>query len=128
MSEEISSLAELLFHAERFCNLVQTAIADAAPLQKEDDDELRLKMGQCSNTLVRLQHAFDEDQLHLSNAAVRMDFRFLSINLLWVAFYARKAIDFRIFRTLVMIHASLTLLLNGRVGLISTDSNECPND
>jgi hypothetical protein len=45
---------------------------------------------------------------------VRADFRQLVMALLWIAYYARGAIDFRIFRMLVRIESGFTYLLVSR--------------
>ena len=47
---------------------------------------------------------------------MRADFRQLVMALLWVAFYARTAIDFRIFRMLVRIESGFTYVLVTRKG------------
>jgi len=116
MSEENTfTLAELMFCAERFCLKVESAIADCAP-EPEDDSELALKIGQCRNLLVRLQQAFEEDELRIENNSVRTDFRTLVLTLLWVAFRARRVIDYRLFRMVVLVEAGFTyLLVNQRV-------------
>ena len=61
-----------------------------------------------------LQELFNEGKLNLENSTVRADFRQMIIALLWVAFYARTAIDYRTFRRLVLIEASFTYLLVSR--------------
>lgn len=116
MSDENTfTLAELMFCAERFCLKVESAIADCAPVP-EDDSELALKIGLCRNLLVRLQQAFEEDELRIENASVRADFRTLVLTLLWVAFRARRAIDYRLFRLVVTIESGFSyLLINQRV-------------
>lgn len=107
---DIPTLAELLFHAEQFCLRVESGIADAAP-NPEEDDELRLKIGQCRSVLSVLQEAFENDVLTIENASVRSNVRVLVMSLMWVAFYGRHCIDFRKFRMLVMIESTFTHLL-----------------
>ena len=112
MSEDTETLAELMLHADRFCSKVEDAIKDVAPIPEEKD--LRTKIGQCRNQLAFLQEVFNDGKLNIENARVRADFRQLVMALLWIGFYARNAIDFRIFRLLVMIESGFTHLLLSR--------------
>ena len=107
---EDATLLEIMFHAERFCDRVEAAIADCAPDQ-EEDEELRMKISLARNLLAKLQDAFHADALTLTSGSIRADFRYLIITLLWVAFRARRAVDHRLFRMLVSIDASFTYLL-----------------
>jgi hypothetical protein len=109
MKEETETLAELMLHAEQFCSRVEEATKDVAPLAEQG--ELRTKIGQIRNQLASLQELFNEGKLNLANPPVPADFRQMIIALLWVAFYARTAIDYRTFRRLVLIEASFTYLL-----------------
>jgi hypothetical protein len=117
MREDSETLAELMLHAEQFCSKVEDAIKDVAPIPEEE--ELRLKIGQCRNQLAYLQELFNDGNLNIENAAVRADFRLLVMALMWVAFHARSAIDFRIFRRLVMVESGFTYLLVNRKPAIS---------
>jgi hypothetical protein len=110
MTEETETLTAIMLQIDRFCSKVQTMIEDAPP--DEDDQELKLKLGQAKSMLADLQAFYDKDQLRIDNAAVRTEFRFLVINLLWVAFRARRIIDRRTFRMLVVIEAAFTSVLN----------------
>jgi hypothetical protein len=74
-------------------------------------EELRLRLSQCRNLLTNLQAAYERDQLTIETASVRADFRHAIMLLMWIAFYARSAIDFRLFRKLVAIESSFTYLL-----------------
>ena len=112
MSEGTETLAELMLHADQFCSRVEAATKDVAPSPEEK--ELRTKLGQCRAQLTYLQKVYDEDKLNIENPAVRADFRHLVMALMWIAFYARTAIDFKLFRMLVMIESSFTYLLNCR--------------
>ena len=114
MSEDSETLAELMLHAEQFCSRVEEATKDVAPIAEHG--ELRIKIGQIRNQLAELQEIFDDDKLSIENPRVRADFRQLVMALLWVAFYARTAIDFRIFRMLVRIESGFTYLLVTRKG------------
>ena len=111
--EDTLTLAELMFHAEQFCVRVEAALADAPPAL-EDRDELRLKLGQCHNLLAELQTMFEKDELTIENAAVRGTFRYLVMALLWVAFRARHAMNFRLYRMVVMVESGFTHLLVSR--------------
>jgi len=111
MSEEVLTLAELMFHAEQFCLRVDAVVRQSAS-KDEDCEELRLKLGQCRNLLAELQHAFDADELRIANPSVRGNFRALVMALLWVAYRARHAIDRRTFRMLVMVESGFTYLLS----------------
>jgi hypothetical protein len=109
MKEDTETLVELMFHAEQFCSKVEAATKDVAP--NPEEKELRLKIGQCRNELAYLQALYNDGKLNIENPRVRADFRQLVLALLWVAFYARDAIDFRIFRMLVMIESGFSYLL-----------------
>ena len=112
MNEDTETLAELMLHADHFCSKVENALKDVAPIAEEQD--LRLKIGQCRNQLAYLQEVFNDGKLHMENPIVRADFRQLVMALLWISFYARSAIDFRMFRMLVLIESSFTYLLVSR--------------
>ena len=108
--EETLTLAELLFHAERFCLCIESAVADSAPAP-DDDEELRLKIAQCRGLISLLQKTYEEDELTIGNASVRGNFRSLVLALLWVAFRARRALDHKLFRMVVLIESGFTHLL-----------------
>jgi hypothetical protein len=112
MSEDTETLAELMLHAEQFCSKVEDATKDVAPISEEK--ELRTKIGQCRNQLAYLQELFNDGKLNIENPSVRANFRQLVMALLWIAFYARSAIDFRIFRMLVRIESGFAYLLVSR--------------
>jgi hypothetical protein len=112
MNEDTETLAELMLHADQFCSKVEDATKDIAP--NPEEKELRIKIGQCRTQLAYLQEVFNNGKLNIENPAVRADFRQLVIALLWIAFYARGAIDFRIFRMLVRIESGFTYLLVSR--------------
>jgi hypothetical protein len=109
VKEDTETLAELMLHADQFCSRVEEATNDVAPIAEQS--ELRIKIGQIRNQLASLQEVFNDGKLNIENPTVRADFRQLVIALLWVAFYARNAIDYRTFRRLVLIEASFTYLL-----------------
>ncbi|SRR5260370_25647154 len=109
MNEDTETLAELMLHADQFCSRVEDATKDVAPTP--DEKELRTKIGQCRTQLAYLQEVFNDGKLNIENPRVRADFRQLVMALLWVAFYARGAVDFRIFRMLVRIESGFTYLL-----------------
>jgi hypothetical protein len=73
-----------------------------------DEKELRTKLGLCRTRLAYLQTVFDNYKLSTENPSVRADFRHLVIALMWVAFHARKMIDFRTFRMLVRVESGFT--------------------
>lgn len=112
MSEDTKTLPELMLSADRFCFNVEQAMKDVAPIPEEQ--ELRTKIGQCRNQLAYLQEVFNEGKLTIENPRVRADFRELVTALLWIAFYARTAIDFKTFRMLVVIDFSFSYLLATR--------------
>jgi hypothetical protein len=112
MFEDTETLAELLLAADQFCSKIEVAAKSVAPIS--DKKELRTKLGQCRTQLAHLQNVLDDDELQIENASVRGDFRHLIMLLMWVAFYARAVIDFRLFRRLVMIESTFTYLLNCR--------------
>ena len=112
VSEDSETLAELMLHAEQFCSRVEEATKDVAPIAEHG--ELRIKIGQIRNQLTELQEIFNDGKLSIENPRVRADFRQMVMALLWVAFYARSAIDFKIFRMLVRIESIFTYLLVSR--------------
>ena len=112
VSEESETVAELMLHAEQFCSRVEEATKDVAPIAEHG--ELRIKIGQIRNKLAELQEISDDGKLSIENPRVRADFRQMVMALLWVAFYARSAIDFKIFRMLVRIESIFTYLLVSR--------------
>jgi hypothetical protein len=112
MSEDSATLAELMLHADQLCSKIEAVMKDIAP--NPEQEELKTKLGQCRAQLAHLQNVFDEDKLNIENPAVRADFRHLVMALMWVAFYARTALDFKLFRMLVMIESGFTYLLNCR--------------
>jgi hypothetical protein len=112
MNEDSETLAELMLHADQFCSKIEAAMKDVAP--SPEQEELRTKLGQCRAQLAYLQKVYEEDKLKIENPAVRADFRHLVMALMWIAFYARTAIDFKLFRMLVMIESGFTYLLNCR--------------
>jgi hypothetical protein len=112
MNEDTKTLSELMLSADQFCSRVEQSLKDAAPIPEEQD--LRLKIGQCRNQLAYLQELFNDGKLHIENPRVRADFRQLVMALLWISFYARSVIDFKMFRMLVMIESSFTYLLVSR--------------
>ena len=75
---------------------------------------MRIKIGQIRNQLTELQEIFNDGKLSIENPRVRADFRQMVTALLWVAFYARSAIDFKTFRMLVRIESIFTYLLVSR--------------
>ena len=112
MKEDTETLTELMLHAEQFCSKVEQAIEDVTPTAERK--ELRTKLGQIRNHLVSLQELFNEGTLSLEGAAVRTEFRYLVTALLWVAYYARSAIDYKTFRRLVVIEHGFAYLLANR--------------
>jgi hypothetical protein len=114
MSEDTETLVELMLHAEQFCSKVDEATKDVAPIAEHG--ELRTKIGQIRNQLTELQEIFNDGKLSIENPRVRADFRQMVMALLWVAFYARSAIDFKTFRMLVRIESGFTYLLVTRKG------------
>jgi hypothetical protein len=112
MNEDTETLGELMLHADQFCSKVEAATQDVAP--NPEEKELRTKIGQCRNQLPYLQEVLNDGKLNIENPRVRDDFRQLVMALLWISFYARSAMDFRIFRILVMIESGFTYLLVSR--------------
>ena len=107
--DEAALLPELLLQSELICSSLEARIQDMP--QGRDLDELRFKISQCRGTLSELQSLFDNGQLLLSHRPTAANFRQLVISLMWVLFYARTSVDFRLFRKLVGIESTLTFLL-----------------
>ena len=55
---------------------------------------------------------FNDDELTITNAAVRGNVSHLVVTLLWIAFLGRRILDRKLFRMVVMIESSFTYLLN----------------
>jgi hypothetical protein len=112
MNEDTATLAELMLHADQFCSKIEAVMKDVAP--NPEQEELRTKLGQCRAQLAHLQSYFDDDRLDIDDALVRADFRAFVMTLMWVAFYGRAAIDYKMFRMLVRVESGFTLLLVSR--------------
>jgi len=112
IGEDAATLMDIALSAEQFCSRVEAAAQDMAPTREYE--ELRLKIAQCQTLLRRVQDVSARQQLTIEDPSIRADFRYLIMTLLWVAFYARAIIDFRLFRKLVLIEASFTYLLVSR--------------
>ena len=113
MDQNSELLAEMMLHAAQFCNQAETfsTLLD----NKRDLEEFRLKLGQARNMLERLQQTYNESALDMQNKGLMAEFRQLIIALLWMGYYTRQHLDFRLFRRLVSIEAAFTyLLLNDR--------------
>ena len=112
-NQEADLLPELMLQSELFCASVESRVQDLPP--SPDVDELRLKISQCRGTLSHLQDRYDDGQLSVSSRSTAADFRQLVMSLMWVSFYARRSIDFRLFRRLVLIESTLTVLLINQI-------------
>ena len=89
------TLAEMMFHAQRFCSKVEDAVKDAAPISHEED--VRIKIGQCRNQFVHLQKLFEDDKLNIENPRVRAEFRQRVMAFLWISFLRTKRDRFQNF-------------------------------
>jgi len=103
---------ELVNRAEKFCSKIEVRLADAAPLSADENIELRSKLGFCRNQIAHLRTLGD---LTMQNPVIREGIRHLVIGLMWVAFYARSAIDFKLYRMLLTIESTFTYLLMEQV-------------
>jgi len=119
MNEDASTLVELMFRAEQFCLRVEKGID--ASMERQERDQLRLKISQCRGLLARLQAIFEDGDFSMGNAAVRGNLRYLILALLWIAFYAREILNYKIFRMVVNVEATYTYLLNTRWPTEPTD-------
>jgi hypothetical protein len=111
------ALSELMLRAAQFCSALDNLAPNLA-LNNEEVTEFRLKMFQSKRTLEQLQNAFNDNELSLECRKVRAQFRQLVLSLLWLAFYARKEIDRKLFRLVVSIQADFTYLLSTSVSEI----------
>jgi hypothetical protein len=116
--EETLTLAEVMKRAETFCSRLEFASQDVAP--NKDNKELRGKLGLCR---VQIAYLRNIDNLSIDNPRVREGFRHLITALMWVAFYARSAVDFRLYRMLVMVESSFTYLALRRIPKYPTNGN-----
>jgi hypothetical protein len=112
------AVIELIDRAETFCSKVEAKLADAAPLPPADDVELRGKLGLCRNQIAHLQSLNDHS---ITNAEMREGLRHLIIAMMWVAFYARAAIDYKIYRMLLTVESTFTYLLMKQVPKFETN-------
>jgi hypothetical protein len=112
IGEDAATLMDIALSAEQFCSRVEAGAQDMAPTR--DYEELRLKIAQCRTLLRRVQDISARQQLRIEDPSIRADFRYLIMTLLWMAFYGRAIIDFRLFRKLVLIEANFTYLLVSR--------------
>lgn len=119
MKEESRLLTELMLNAEIFCSRVE-ALLDVPLLdrplsetnkEKTAGGELALKISQCRGALSQLQEFYDEDKLDITHKPTIAFFRHLMISLMWVSFYGKGSIDFRLFRKMVQIESGFTFLL-----------------
>jgi hypothetical protein len=110
MKEDTETLAAAMVQIDRFCIKVQSLIADNPP--DSEREALRLKLAQSRAMLADLQRFYNEDSLTIETTAVRSEFRFLVFSLLWVAFHARRIIDYKTFRMLVLVEAAFTSVLS----------------
>ena len=112
MIEETETLGELLLAADEFCSKIEIAAKSIGV--NAEKKELRTKLGQCRTLLARLQNVFDENNLSIEKPSVRADFRHLLMLLMWLSYYSRTVIDYKLFRRLVVIESTFTYLLNCR--------------
>jgi hypothetical protein len=108
-NEDAGTLAVILMSAARFCSDVENRRMDSAPVREEED--LRSKLGLCRAQIDYLEKLFCDDRLKIEEPLVREGFRHLITALMWVAFYTRSFIDFRLFRTVIVIESSFAYLL-----------------
>lgn len=112
MDDDTETLAAILIQADRFCMSVQALIEDSAP--DCETEELRLKLNQSRTLLRNLQALYNDDRLSVAEPATRAGLRFLLTSLMWVAFRARRIINFKTFRMLVTVEAAFTAVLTDR--------------
>ena len=105
-------LAEMMLHSSQFCNKAEGVSSSLN--DRHELDEFRLKLGQARNILERLQVAYNDNVLDPGSERVMAEFRQLVIALLWIAFYIRQHLDFKLFRMIVSIEAGFTYLLVNR--------------
>ena len=109
MREDTETLSEIILAADQFCSAVEARNKDVAPNLEEK--ELKAKLGLCRSQLAYLQNIFNEDRLKLDDPLVREGFRHLITAMLWIAFYCRTFIDFRLFRKVILIESIFANLL-----------------
>lgn len=69
---------------------------------------LRGKLGLCRAQITYLREL---DNPGINNPLARDGFRHLITAMMWVAFYARTAIDFKLYRMLLTVEATFTYVL-----------------
>ncbi len=119
MTDATRLLTELMLNAEVFCSRVE-ALQDIplcdrplheAPPQNAANGELTLKIAQCRGAVSQLQEYYEEDKLDIKHKPTLAVFRHLMMSLMWVSFYGKRSIDFRLFRKVVQIESGFTFLL-----------------
>ena len=106
--EKISTLIEIVNRAEVFCSKVESRLPDIPPLEQRDRVALLEKLGLCRNQIEYLRSRHD---FSIENPEVRESLRHLVTAMMWVAFYAGSAIDFKLYRMLLMVESTFTYLL-----------------
>src|SRR5437879_6525894 len=109
MRENTETLSEIILAADRFCSEVEARNKDVAP--NPEENELKAKLGLCRTQLAYLQNIFNENRLKLDDPLVCEGFRHLITALLWVAFYSRVVVNFRLFRKIVLMESIFSNLL-----------------
>lgn len=112
MDEESALLAELMLQSELFCSSVEARVQDMPP--GLNVNELRLKIAHCRGTLSYLQQLYENEELRVDHGPTAAHLRQLVMSLMWVSFYGRQTVDFRLFRRLVQIESGFTYLLIDR--------------
>ena len=105
-------MTELINRAETFCSKVEAKLVDVAPLPSHEQVELRGKLGLCRN---EIEHLRGLGNLSIENVHVRIGIRHLIIGMMWLAFYARSAMDFKLYRMLLTVESTFTYLLNEQI-------------
>lgn len=111
MREDTETMFEMMLQAEGFCSEIENLADDLAGKERE---ELLLKISQCRALLGQIKLIYDEGKLTIENGLARGYFRQLVMALMWAIHYARRYVDYKLFRKLVVLESSFTYLLIAR--------------
>jgi hypothetical protein len=101
---------ELANNAEEFCSGIEAAVNDAAVTGRPDD--LRTKLGLCRNLIAYIRSLPNPG---VDNPLARDGLKSLITAMMWVAFHARGAMTFKLYRKLVIVEALFTHILNHEI-------------
>ena len=116
----VAILIEIIDTADEFCSAVESAIQDAAPLPEREGQELRLKLGLCRNLIGYVRGLANPE---VENPMARDTVRSLLTAMIWVAYYARASLNYRLYRKLIIAEATFTHILAEQIPKYSSNGS-----